>query len=731
MDNLRQPPSIDSDSKSEQNSAGTKDVNVGLDCKTIVREEPVVCKIFSQEANQNSDKNFFDLISTTSNQHLTGPAVPANSSILTIPGLSASVGSSMVTTPDFTATTDGSFLTPSSLATPTSELLDPILSDDAFSKSSGAHPCEADRRRDAWIPCDRTRQVLISVATSSPGTYVPDRELLTMPGVIMEGNMVDTVYEFVNHLLGEAEAAKRKVLNANDVTQDVRGLRELIQAGCYRAAINLTSQLLTIYGQGVGRAGHPSKHTVHSIQLWFTRIALLVKLRSFSLAEIESEPFGDLDRPDLYFQFYPELYGGRLGSMVPFAFRLLLAELPQYTSKHHEALLRLHTLLATVRKIIKNLASGLCEDGSRIELSPNDRTESKKLWVSREVRVLHSIVNCAIYQKDFSLAVEVMELMLHSHDWPSHQKRNLHSALGRIYLQLGDLAGAEKNGGMARDLRQQVRDSLPSSPDLRDLIDKGLMAVADNNFQEGYEYFQKALELDPANIMLLNNMGVCLLYLGRLKEALGLLENAVNNNPMQGLHENLLLNVCTLYELESSFSNQKKLNMLHQLSLHKGDGMCISCLKLQICNTNGGKHLVLASHTASPTFQQTASCVPHGEQNILDSVPSPADANSPIPSQVEQLLVDRQYHQEIWELVTNRSSITRAERSLLPSIAATRSFFNTCGNALKSSWKTPPPAQLPKMLTSSHQPYRMVKAILTTFPSESGHQPSLQDKPGQ
>ena len=87
-------------------------------------------------------------------------------------------------------------------------------------------------------------------------------------------------------------------------------------------------------------------------QIWFTRIALLVKLRQFSVAEVEAEAFGgDLDRPDLYFQFYPDMYGGRRGSMAPFAFRLLLAELPQYLSKHHDALDRLYALLAIVRKV--------------------------------------------------------------------------------------------------------------------------------------------------------------------------------------------------------------------------------------------------------------------------------------------------------------------------------------------------------------------------------------------
>ena len=430
-----------------------------------------------------------------------------------------------------------------------------------------------DMHRDAWIASEHTRKVLRSIATATPGSSFPDRDNLTMPGLSIQGDLVDITKEAAIHFLGEDENIHRNVLTASDVTQDERGLRNLIQAGCYRAAVNLSGRLIGVYGQGYGKINHPSKHTPHSLQLWFTRLALLVKLKQTTALRAESIPFGNLDKPDMYFTFYPELYGTRPGSMAPFAFRLLLAEIPAHCGKPKEAMDNLHKILATVEQIIKNLSAGLCEDGGILKCEPSELEDSNRLWSGRKCRVLISIVNCALAMKNFDLAIDVLEDLYKLPDWSKEQSEILRSAIGRVHLFLGDVSAAEKK------FVNNKEDS-KATLSMRELVDRGLMAVAQNAFQEAYNCFKTASAIDPSNIMLINNMAVCLLYTGQLKTAVQLLENAVARNPVKSLQESVLLNMSTLYELHTTHCKQSKLHLLRQLNRYKGDSVDIQCLQL-------------------------------------------------------------------------------------------------------------------------------------------------------
>ncbi|KFM80029.1 Trafficking protein particle complex subunit 12, partial [Stegodyphus mimosarum] len=231
--------------------------------------------------------------------------------------------------------------------------------------------------------------------------------------------------------------------------------------------------------------------------------------------------------------------------MVPFSFRILLAELPQYQGNHQIALDNMHRILNIIQKMLKNIQSGCAEDGSMIELPESRQKASFEIWSKRERRVLYSILNCVLSQKDYILAVSVIKILMEK----SHEHvPELHSALGRIYLQLGDVKYAQECFTKAAKLSEDK----PEKFQVEEKINKALLAIAFNNSEEAYKYYQEAYSISPGNAMLANNMAVCLLYMGRLKESLNLLEKTIRSSSSSCLHDGILFNICTLYELESS-----------------------------------------------------------------------------------------------------------------------------------------------------------------------------------
>jgi trafficking protein particle complex subunit 12 len=205
------------------------------------------------------------------------------------------------------------------------------------------------------------------------------------------------------------------------MTVDDRGVKSLIDEKCYRGAIALTSRLLTNYGQGFEQKGNaPIKHSPHSLQLWHTRLALLIKINELEIARHEAEVFGQLSNADLFYEHQqPQVFKSKHGSMASFSFRLLLAaELPLKLNKPQEALNNLLNMLEVTRKIYKFFA----------DLGKKPEAE---FWKERKVRVMCSMINSAMQLRNFDLAHQLFEEIMSLPGLSEGIRFSLTSAWGR------------------------------------------------------------------------------------------------------------------------------------------------------------------------------------------------------------------------------------------------------------------------------------------------------------
>ncbi|KAM9467018.1 trafficking protein particle complex subunit 12 [Clarias gariepinus] len=548
----------------------------------VSQPSPSLSKFFTDNGTVNPASDFFDSFTTSSsfisvsNPNAESPTSPApRERQLSSGGLLPDGG------------TAGTYFGPApheSTARPGTGPAEPAMnitklqavfsgSDDPF--ASALSMSEVDRRHDAWLPSEETRRVLISVATQQVNPVHVDRDKLSMPGLKFDNLQGDAVKDLMLRFLGDQAATKRQVLTANSVEQNFLGLKQLIATKNWRAAVDLTGRLLTAHGQGYGKSGQPSAHTADTLQLWFVRLALLVKLNLFQNAELEFEPFGYLDQPDLYYEYYPTAYPGRRGSMVPFSMRVLHAELPQYLNKPQESLDRLHSMKSICQKILTNLEEGLAEDGSMVTLTQENRQASIQLWRSRLCRVMYSMANCLLMMKDYVLAVETYQSII---QYEPQQRVQLLSGIGRIFLQIGDIRTAEKYFQEVEKVGQEKGPGL--THDTAISMNRAFVYLSQNNYADAHTCFSSVLKIDPNNPVANNNAAVCLLYLGRLKESLGQLESLVQQDPALYLHESVLFNLTTMYELESSRSTQKKQALLEAVAGREGDSFNTQCLKL-------------------------------------------------------------------------------------------------------------------------------------------------------
>ncbi|XP_057314478.1 trafficking protein particle complex subunit 12-like [Hydractinia symbiolongicarpus] len=422
-----------------------------------------------------------------------------------------------------------------------------------------------------WQPNYRTQQTLNLFGQGQ----LFDQSLLTFPSVLVENQMGDPVRDLVAKYLGEQEAYKRPTLTSEAVEMNENGIRKLLSAGCWRAAVDLTTKYLTAYGQGVSstKAQERTLLTPKLLQIWFVRISLLIKLRMFSSAEAELVAFKDFEGPDMYYQFYPQLYPGRKGSIVSFSFRLLHAELPQYNGRPNVALDRLYLLLSKVTRVVSNLSNGLNEDGEKnVDIPHAELEERLKLWKKRQLQIHYSLGNCLLGMKEYTLAVKLFEEVI---KLDPARKLPILSAIGRIYLQFGDFETATKYFKMVEKAEEKDEKILSIIA-----MNKGYLSLAHSSYEEAYQQFTLSSQHNPENLAANNNAAVCLLFIGKVKGASNVLESMVCRSPQVSLHEDILFNLNTVYELETSRALQKKHKLLDLVSKHRGDRFNVQSLKL-------------------------------------------------------------------------------------------------------------------------------------------------------
>jgi tetratricopeptide (TPR) repeat protein len=305
--------------------------------------------------------------------------------------------------------------------------------------------------------------------------------------------------------------------------QTIESLNSFLQRQCWRSAVDWTTNYLL--------------KNPHDYHIWFIRFACLIKLRLFPIIENEFETFGNLNS---YTKF-------------PFSLRLLHAELPIYmdSNRFHDGLDRLFRLLMMTNTILSIL--------------PKDQIQ---LWQKRRLRILYSIANCYILMKRIDSIISIIENQIIKNE-NIEQQIELYLLIVRILLQTGDELNAQRAFDRALSL-------LPSKENLPNefLITKELFSLFRNEFSTN------KLITSLVNPVETNNHCVILLYMSKMKESLDLYEKLIRNKS-ENIHEAIIYNICTIYELESFRFTQKKHDLIDYMSQSIGDGFSLTALKLQ------------------------------------------------------------------------------------------------------------------------------------------------------
>ncbi|PKA46974.1 hypothetical protein AXF42_Ash011648 [Apostasia shenzhenica] len=303
--------------------------------------------------------------------------------------------------------------------------------------------------------------------------------------------------------------------SAADLAPDLPSLLDLAARGQWRSVLDKVARART-----TSLLSKPHEHLVY---LAFSALSLH-KLRRFADASLEIDSLSPADEfPDdpfnhtrFLYDSYPEIYHTLRGSMLPFAVRILYADLPQRIGNRSESLDRLYSLLCFTRG------------------------RSGDQWRRREAFVLGALAANHFVHREFDVALSLIRELLALN--PSDPV--LLSRLGYVQLQIGDLDGAKES--FAR-----VEGTKLSGVEFDNLVgrNRALEFLVAKDYVSAVREYEECIERDPRDVVAVNNKALCLMYSRDLSDSIKLLEGTLERVPTAALNETLVVNLCSMYEL--------------------------------------------------------------------------------------------------------------------------------------------------------------------------------------
>jgi len=192
------------------------------------------------------------------------------------------------------------------------------------------------------------------------------------------------------------------------------------------------------------------------------------------------------------------------------------------------------------------------------------------LWLQRENRILFKIASRLVKEREYPSAVLLLQDVVQK--YPNDVL--LLSSLGRVQLQMGNVRAAAAVFKQAESIMKDEESSVLAE------MNRGYLALALDQYTTAIDHFQAVLDKDPSNLVAVNNKAICLLYTCELGRAISTLEDLIRKDPQKNLHEVLVFNLCTLYDLKSENSQEKKKSIMSLITRFATDSFDYSVLKL-------------------------------------------------------------------------------------------------------------------------------------------------------